>query len=185
MSLDDREYYRKEIARREAMRRRGLTHGQMKRYAGIAGVVMVLASVAFAPAIGQWLQSIRDGDALGRTMSELRRIQAGAVAPVQQQQRQVCISLATGRVFCRPAIDAVLIGPSLTCLRVGTGMVCPPAPQFAYDRRMPDAVDGKNGAPDPAHLFMQWGLCNDAGQWHDTPGCNRTFPDVRHPRPIE
>jgi hypothetical protein len=159
MSLDDRDWYRKEIARRGRLPRSQQTKARVAGAIRLAGLLAL--PLAFgAPAIGHWLR------------------------PQAPAQRQVCVALSSGTV-CRPAIDAVLIGPSLVCLRIGTGMACPPAPQYAFDRRMPDAVAGRNGAPAPAYLYMQWGLCNDAGQWHDTPGCNKTFPDVRHPRPID
>jgi hypothetical protein len=93
--------------------------------------------------------------------------------------------MADGHPLCGPAQNIERDGPSVTCLHVGIGQVCQHAPQFAFDRRMLVAIDGRNGAPDPARLYLLWALCNAAGQWHDTAGCNRVFPDVRHPRPIE
>jgi hypothetical protein len=58
------------------------------------------------------------------------------------------------------------------------------APQSAFDRRMLDAMGGRDGAPDPAHLYVLWNPCNDGGRWHDNAGCNRAFPDVHNPRLI-
>jgi hypothetical protein len=110
-------------------------------------------------------------DLLGRTVTMTFRFSA-----------PVCIE-QSGRVFCRPQADAVAIGPFLTCIQVSTGMICPPAPRSAYLRRLQDAVAGRDGAPVPAQLMIEWELCNDGGQWHDTPTCDRMFPDVRHPRP--
>jgi hypothetical protein len=110
---------------------------------------------------------------------------AHAEAVFAERPTQECFTMADGHPLCGPAQNIEHDGPSITCLHVGTGQVCQHAPQFAFDRRMLDAVDGRNGAPDPARLYLLWALCNDAGQWHDTAGCNRVFPDVRHPRPIE
>jgi hypothetical protein len=104
-----------------------------------------------------------------------------AFSPAKAEQ--ACIQQHDGRQFCGPRENVVFIGPSLTCIAVGTGMVCPPAPESAYLRRLQDSIAGRNGAPVPAQLMIQWQLCNDTGQWHDTPTCDRMFPDVRNPRP--